>query len=69
MRLLTGRRAESFVRKLEQRSATGLAKVEKQVRKIVDDVRMGPRVGIYSNGARVFVLPTPNVENFPRWLR
>jgi hypothetical protein len=37
--------------------------------KIVDDVRMGPRVGIYSNGARVFVLPTPNVENFPRWLR
>ena len=37
--------------------------------KIVDDVRMGPRVGIYSNSARVFVLPTPNVENFPRWLR
>ena len=36
--------------------------------KIVDDVRMGPRVGIYANGARVFVLTTPDVENFPRFL-
>ena len=39
MRTMAGSRAESFVRKLEQRSATGLAKVEKQVRRIVDDVR------------------------------
>ena len=39
MRLLTGRRAEAFVRKLEQRGATGLGRVEKQVRRIVDDVR------------------------------
>ncbi len=39
MRLLTGRRAEMFVRKLEQRGATDLGRVEKQVRRIVDDVR------------------------------
>src|SRR5437016_178147 len=39
MRTIAGKRAEGFVRKLEQRSATGLAKVEKQVRRIVDDVR------------------------------
>src|SRR5205085_7240370 len=39
MRTLAGSRAEGFVRKLEQRSATSLAKVEKQVRRIVDDVR------------------------------
>ena len=35
--------------------------------KIVNDVRMGPRVGIYSHGARVFVLPAPDIENFPLW--
>jgi histidinol dehydrogenase len=39
MRLLTGRRAETFVRKLEQRGATDLGRVEKQVRRIVEDVR------------------------------
>src|SRR5882762_2176718 len=39
MRLLTGRRAETFMRKLEQRGATDLGRVEKQVRRIVDDVR------------------------------
>jgi len=39
MRLLTGRRAETFVHKLEQRGATDLGRVEKQVRRIVDDVR------------------------------
>ncbi len=39
MRLLSGRRAETFVRKLEQRGATDLGRVEKQVRRIVDDVR------------------------------
>jgi histidinol dehydrogenase len=39
MRLLSGRRAEAFVRSLEQRGATGLARVEKQVRSIVAGVR------------------------------
>src|SRR5437016_678285 len=39
MRILAGRRAEGFVRKLEQRSASSLAKVEKQVRRIADNVR------------------------------
>ena len=39
MRILSGRRAENFVRRLEQRSATALARVEKQVKRIVDDVR------------------------------
>ncbi|HEV8183369.1 MAG TPA: histidinol dehydrogenase, partial [Candidatus Angelobacter sp.] len=39
MRILTGRKAEAFVRALEQRGATDLARVEKQVRRIVADVR------------------------------
>ena len=39
MRILSGRRAENFVRRLEQRRATALARVEKQVKRIVDDVR------------------------------
>lgn len=39
MRILSGRPAENFVRKLERRGATDLARVEKQVRRIVDDVR------------------------------
>jgi histidinol dehydrogenase len=39
MRVLRGRRAEAAVRALEQRGAAGLARVEKQVRRIVDDVR------------------------------
>jgi histidinol dehydrogenase len=39
MRVLRGRRAEAVVRTLEQRGATGLARVEKQVRRIVGDVR------------------------------
>ena len=39
MRILEGKRAESAVRKLEQRGHTALARVEKPVRRIVDDVR------------------------------
>lgn len=39
MRILSGKRAEAFVRKLEQRGATDLARVEKQVRGIVADVK------------------------------
>ena len=39
MRLLEGSRAEAFVRKLEERGSTDLARVEKQVRRIVEDVR------------------------------
>lgn len=39
MRILSGRPAENFVRRLEQRSSTALARVEKQVKRIVDDVR------------------------------
>jgi len=39
MRALSGRKAEAFVRALEQRGATDLARVEKQVRRIVADVR------------------------------
>lgn len=39
MRVLTGRSAEVFVRKLERRGAAGLGRVEKSVRRIVDDVR------------------------------
>jgi histidinol dehydrogenase len=39
MRTLRGRKAEAFVRALEQRGATDLARVEKQVRRIVADVR------------------------------
>lgn len=39
MRVLSGRVAEAFVRKLEKRGAEGLGKVEKTVRRIVDDVR------------------------------
>ena len=39
MRILEGKRAESAVRKLEQRGQTALARVERQVRRIVDDVR------------------------------
>jgi histidinol dehydrogenase len=40
MRTLSGRKAETFVRALEQRGATDLARVEKPVRRIVADVRM-----------------------------
>jgi histidinol dehydrogenase len=39
MRILSGRKAETFVRALEQRGATDLARVERQVRRIVVDVR------------------------------
>jgi len=39
MRALSGRKAEAFVRALEQRGATDLARVEKQVRRIVADVK------------------------------
>lgn len=39
MRTLRGRKAEAFVRKLEQRSSSGLARVEKTVSRIVTDVR------------------------------
>jgi histidinol dehydrogenase len=39
MRVLRGRRAEAAVRALEQRGAAGLARVEKQVSRIVADVR------------------------------
>jgi histidinol dehydrogenase len=39
IRVLSGRGAEAFVRKLEKRSAAGLGKVEKMVRRIVEDVR------------------------------
>ena len=39
MRTLRGRKAEAFVRTLEQRGATDLARVEKQVSRIVADVR------------------------------
>ena len=38
MRTLSGRSAETAVRKLEQRGPAALASVEKQVRRIVDDV-------------------------------
>ena len=45
MRTLRGRKAEAFVHTLEQRGATSLARVEKQVGKIVADVRKnGDRV-------------------------
>lgn len=39
MRTLRGRKAEAFVRKLEQRGAADLARVEKTVARIVADVR------------------------------
>src|SRR5207244_12092869 len=39
MRVLSGGKAEAFVRSLEQRGATSLARVEKQVRTIVTSVR------------------------------
>src|ERR1051326_1283676 len=39
MRVLRGRRAQAAVRALEQRGATGLARVEKPVSRIVMDVR------------------------------
>lgn len=39
MRILNGRAAELHVRKLEQRGGADLARVEKQVRRIVNDVR------------------------------
>lgn len=39
MRVLDGRRAEIVVRKLEQRGISSLAKVDKQVQRIVHDVR------------------------------
>jgi histidinol dehydrogenase len=40
MRILADKRAEMMVRKLERRGPAGLAKVERQVRQIVDDVRV-----------------------------
>jgi histidinol dehydrogenase len=39
MRMLSGRQAENFARKLERRGATALGRVEGRVRRIVDDVR------------------------------
>src|SRR5216684_3379621 len=39
MRILSARQAEARVRRLERRGAPGLARVEKPVRRIVDDVR------------------------------
>lgn len=39
MRILTDKRAELMVRKLERRGPAGLAKVERQARRIVEDVR------------------------------
>jgi len=39
VRTLRGRKAEAFVRKLEQRGSAGLARVEKTVARIVADVR------------------------------
>jgi histidinol dehydrogenase len=39
MRVLNARRAAAFVRKLERRGGRSLARVERQVRRIVDDVR------------------------------
>lgn len=39
IRVVRGRRAEAVVRALEQRGATGLSRVEKQVSRIVADVR------------------------------
>lgn len=39
MRILAGRQAELMVQKLERRGPAGLARVEKQVRRIVEDVR------------------------------
>jgi histidinol dehydrogenase len=39
MRVLSRRAAEKYVRKLEQRGAADLVRVEKQVRRIVEDVR------------------------------
>ena len=39
MRVLSGRRAELLLRKLENRGTASLATVEKRVRRIVDDVR------------------------------
>src|SRR5947209_8319971 len=39
MRILDGKRAEAFVRKMEQRGATDLARVEKPVCRIAEDVK------------------------------
>ena len=39
MRVLSGRKAEAFVRAMEQRGAAGLARVEAQVRRIIAEVR------------------------------
>jgi histidinol dehydrogenase len=39
MRMVADKRAEAFVRKLEERGATDLARVEKQVKRIVGEVR------------------------------
>jgi len=39
MKTLSGRQAEAYVKKLEQRGPADLARVEKPVRRIVDDVR------------------------------
>ncbi len=46
MRTLRGRKAEAFVRTLEQRGAADLARVERTVGRIVADVR--------KNGDKVF---------------
>jgi histidinol dehydrogenase len=39
MRMVADKRADAFVRKLEERGSTDLARVEKQVKRIVGDVR------------------------------
>jgi histidinol dehydrogenase len=39
LRVLEGRKAEAFVRKMEKRGPAGLGKVERKVRTIVEDVR------------------------------
>ena len=39
MRTLRGRKAEAFIRMLEQRGATDLARAERKVARIVGDVR------------------------------
>src|ERR1700749_966175 len=45
IKTLSGRKAEAYVRALEQRGATDLARVERQVSRIVADVRKnGDRV-------------------------
>ena len=46
MRILSGRPAENFVRRMEKRGATDLARVEKKVARIVDDVRKNGDPGL-----------------------